>query len=105
MSYQTPVRTLQGGSVLEISTGGTLLVGATSITGIARGFAYVPTQGSVTVNTGLASIAGFSLTPANAQGSFDGLSGSVSGGNIVVFGLLGTVPGTGPGSVAWLALG
>lgn len=105
MSYNTPVRTLQGGSVLEISTGGTLLVGATAITGIARGYAYVPSQGSVTVATGFTSVAGFSLTPANAQGSFDGLSGSVSGGNIVVYGLLGTVPGTGPGSISWVAFG
>lgn len=103
MSYNTPVRILQGGSTLEISSGGTLTVGATSVTGVARGFAYVPTQGSVTIATGLTTIAAFSLTAANAQGSFTGLNGSVSGGNIVVQGLNGTLQGVGPGSVAWIA--
>jgi len=105
MSYNTPVRILQGGSVLEIAAGGTLLVGATSVTGVARGYAYVPTQGSVTVATGLTSVAGFSLTPSGAQGSFTGVRGSVSGGDIVVFGLNGTVAGVGPGSVSWTAFG
>jgi hypothetical protein len=103
MSYNTPVRILQGGSVLEIAAGGTLLVGATSVTGVARGYAYVPTQGSVTVTTGLASVAGFSLTGAGAFGSFTGLNGSVSGGSIVVTGLNGTVAGVGPGSISWTA--
>lgn len=103
MSYNTPVRILQGGSTLEIASGGTLTLGANSITGFARGYAYVPTQGSVTVATGLTSIGGFSLTPAGAFGSFTGLNGSVSGGNIVVTGLGGTVAGVGPGSVSWTA--
>jgi hypothetical protein len=105
MSYNTPVRTLQGGSVLEIAAGGTLRIGATSINGIAYGFAYVPTQGSVTVTTGLTSVTGFALTPAGAFGSFDGLNGAVSGGNIVVTGLGGTVAGVGPGSISWVAFG
>jgi len=105
MSYNTPVRILHGGSVLEIAAGGTLLVGATSVTGVARGYAYVPTQGSVTVATGLTSVAGFSLTGAGAFGSFTGLNGSVSGGNIIVTGLNGTVAGVGPGSVSWTAFG
>jgi hypothetical protein len=103
MSYNTPVRILQGGSTLEVAAGGTVLVGNTVLTGFARGYAYVPTQGSVTVATGLTSVASFSLTPANALGSFTGLNGSVSGGNIVVFGLNGTLSGVGPGSVAWTA--
>lgn len=104
MSYNTPVRILQGGSVLEIAAGGTALFNGTALT-FARGYAYVPTQGSVTVATGLTSIAGFSLTGANAFGSFTGLNGSVSGGNIIVTGLDGTVAGVGPGSVAWTAFG
>ena len=103
MSYNTPVRTLQGGSTLEIASGGTLTVGATAVTGFARGYAYVPTQGSVTIATGLTTVSAFSLTAANAQGSFTGLNGSVSGGNIVVQGLNGTLQGVGPGSVAWIA--
>lgn len=103
MSYNTPVRILQEGETLEISAGGTLTVGATSVTGFARGYAYVPTQGSVTVATGLTSIASFSLTPSGAQGSFTGVRGSVSGGDIVVHGLNGTLQGVGPGSVAWTA--
>lgn len=103
MSYNTPVRTLQGGSTLEIASGGTLTVGATSVTGLARGFAYVPAQGSVTVSTGLTSIAAFSITPSGAQGSFTGVRGSVSGGDLVVHGLNGTLQGVGPGSVAWTA--
>jgi hypothetical protein len=51
----------------------------------------------------LASVAGFSLTPSGAQGSFTGVRGSVSGGDIVVFGLNGTVVGVGPGSVSFTA--
>lgn len=103
MSYNTPVRTLQGGSTLEIAAGGTLTVGATVVTGFARGYAYVPAQGSVTITTGLTTVSAFSLTPSGAQGSFTGVRGSVSGGDIVAFGLGGTVPGVGPGSVAWIA--
>jgi hypothetical protein len=103
MSYNTPVRILQGGSALEIAAGGTLIVGATNLTGFARGYAYVPTQGSVTVATGLTSITSFSLAGAGAFGSFTGLNGSVSGGNLIVTGLNGTVAGAGPGSVAWTA--
>jgi hypothetical protein len=104
MSYNTPVRTLQGGSVLEIASGGTLLMAGTALT-FARGYAYVPTQGSVTVSTGLSSVAGFSLTPSGAQGSFTGVRGSVSGADIVVYGLNGTLFGVGPGSVSWTAFG
>lgn len=103
MSYNTPVRILQQGSTLEISSGGTLLVGATALTGFARGYAYVPPQGSVTVATGLSSIAAFSVDSTGAFGSFTGLNGSVSGGNIIVTGLNGTLAGVGPGSVSWIA--
>lgn len=130
MSYNTPVRTLQGGSALEISTGGTFaaggagsvslpagvsIAGTVSIGGTVGRWAFGTTgysAGVGTLATGLSRVLAFTANPILGEASGNGsissfqidLSLSASG-SVIFRGVAGTLTPNAGGTLSWVAFG
>lgn len=126
MSYNVPVRHLQGGSVLQVASSGTISVqsggglvldaGAVFSVGgtVGRwaGGTVALTSGVGTVATGLTRVLSASVQPVSADppglGSFTTavIDLSLSGaGSVIIRAGAGTLPYTNNGTAAWLAFG
>lgn len=96
MSYNVPAQILQGGT---FATNGTLH-------NTAHGRIGVPSQGSVTVYTGLATVQTVVVGLTLPLGSVTSAYGSVlPSGSIQIYTANGTATVQGPGSVSWAAYG
>ena len=119
MSYNVPVRTLQGGSTLEVATGGTvqidgvLLLGGTAIKA-AYGTATITAGGSVFVNTGLTTVVSAVGNPIRAAAAVNGAAGTYqvqidnarfANGSITLLSVSGGTVTPGGGNVTWIAFG
>jgi hypothetical protein len=119
MSYNTPVRTLQGGSVLEVVAGGTISVngGVLLLGGTAGRWAFgtaALTSGTALVYTGLTTVVsanaaaitvGNNGTGAGTATSFQMDYSRAANGTVYFFGVTGTAAFTGAGTFAWQAFG
>jgi hypothetical protein len=102
MSYNVPVRHLQGGSVLEVAAHGTLLVssggsiqfsGAGALSNIAFGSVVLTDGGSATVGVGFP-IRGFTGVIVGNDGSISGVAEDRSlyaAGSVIIYGKSGTL--------------
>lgn len=133
MSYNVPVRLLQGGSALEIASGGTLAAasagsvslpsgvtfgGNVTIAGTTGAWAFgsaALASGTAMIYTGLSTVQHASVTPVTAginAGTGAGTATSfqidlsrAGNGSVFALGLTGTSAFTGAGTVTWAAFG
>jgi hypothetical protein len=114
MSYDTPVRILQGGSVLEVGPGGSVYMNGGQSVGsvgqawgaIAYGTAVLTNGGSATVGVGFAIRTVFANV-VGVNGSATGVGVGVSlfsSGSAILYGLAGTQD-YGRGTVIYTAIG
>lgn len=113
MSFNTPVRILQGGSVLEVVAGGTIFLNGGQLnrdgTAARSAGGTVTISGGVgTIATGLTTVYGAAANPALAGvGTYSGVNINYSlaaQGSIILYALGGTIAVAG-GVTSWMAYG
>lgn len=119
MSYNVPVRTLQGGTTQQIASGGTLqvdgvfLLGGTALKA-AYGTATITAGGSVFVNTGLTTVLSATSNPIVGAAAVNGAAGTYevkidsarwANGSITLLSVANGTITPGGGNVTWMAFG
>lgn len=119
MSYNVPVHIKQGGTTLEIDTGGTiqidgvLLLGGTAIKA-AYGTTTITAGGSQFVNTGLTTVVAATANPIRALAAVNAAVGTYqvqvdsarfANGSITLISAAGGTVTPGGGTVGWIAFG